>query len=150
MSMIAARKEDKLVNYLCMTGHICADINQGALSATLPFLVMYDGYSYTAVAGLVFAAKISHRRLSSRSSAPSATTGHAPGSWHSAFSSQGSACVASVFSMPIGRCLPQPWYRALAWQCSTLKADACQTSPLARAKQTVCLFSPLAAASAFS
>ena len=58
MSMIAARKEDKLVNYLCMTGHICADINQGALSATLPFLVMYDGYSYTAVAGLVFAANI--------------------------------------------------------------------------------------------
>lgn len=58
MSMIATRKEDKLVNYLCMTGHICADINQGALSATLPFLVMYDGYSYTAVAGLVFAANI--------------------------------------------------------------------------------------------
>lgn len=58
MSMIAARKEDKLVNYLCMTGHICADINQDALSATLPFLVMYDGYSYTAVAGLVFAANI--------------------------------------------------------------------------------------------
>ena len=58
MSMIATRKEDKLVNYLCMTGHICADINQGALSATLPFLVMYDGYSYTAVAGLIFAANI--------------------------------------------------------------------------------------------
>ena len=58
MSMIAARKEDKLVNYLCMTGHICADINQGALSATLPFLVMYDGYSYTVVAGLIFAANI--------------------------------------------------------------------------------------------
>ena len=41
-----------------MTGHICSDINQGALSATLPFLVMYDGYSYTAVAGLIFAANI--------------------------------------------------------------------------------------------
>ena len=56
--MTAARKEDKLVNYLCMTGHICSDINQGALSATLPFLVMYDGYSYTAVAGLIFVANI--------------------------------------------------------------------------------------------
>lgn len=55
---MTARQEDKLVNYLCMAGHICADINQGALSATLPFLVMYDGYSYTAVAGLVFAANI--------------------------------------------------------------------------------------------
>ena len=55
MSMIATRKEDILVNYLCLTGHICADINQGALSATLPFLVMYAGYSYTAVAGLIFA-----------------------------------------------------------------------------------------------
>ena len=52
------KREDKLVNYLCMVGHLCTDINQGALSACLPFLVMYNGYSYTSVAMLVFAANI--------------------------------------------------------------------------------------------
>ena len=52
------KSEDKLVSYLCMIGHLCTDINQGALSACLPFLVMYNGYSYTSVAMLVFAANI--------------------------------------------------------------------------------------------
>ena len=41
-----ARPEgDKLANYLTMLGHLCADINQGALSAILPFLVVGAGYS---------------------------------------------------------------------------------------------------------
>ena len=49
---------DKLSNYLAMTGHICTDINQGALSACLPFFVMYYGYSYTEVAMLILAANL--------------------------------------------------------------------------------------------
>jgi FSR family fosmidomycin resistance protein-like MFS transporter len=39
-----------------MFGHICTDINQGALPALLPFLVLYKDISYTSAAGLVFAA----------------------------------------------------------------------------------------------
>lgn len=49
---------DKLSNVLAMVGHICSDINQGALSACLPFLMMYRGYSYTSVTFLVFIANI--------------------------------------------------------------------------------------------
>lgn len=41
-----------------MTGHLCADINQGALLAALPFLVVYSGFSYTDVSLLVFASNI--------------------------------------------------------------------------------------------
>lgn len=40
-----------------MLGHACSDINQGALSAVLPFLVV-DGYSYTQAVMLVFAANV--------------------------------------------------------------------------------------------
>ncbi len=53
-----AGQGDKVANYLTSLGHICSDINQGALAAVLPFLVMLDGYSYAAVAMLVFAANI--------------------------------------------------------------------------------------------
>ena len=49
---------DKLANYLTMVGHICSDINQGAISAVLPFLVVSYGYDYAAVAMLVFAANV--------------------------------------------------------------------------------------------
>lgn len=52
------RDGDKLANYLAMTGHICSDINQGALSAILPFLVVGSGYSYFEATMLVFAANI--------------------------------------------------------------------------------------------
>lgn len=45
-------------SYLLMLGHLCTDINQGALAATLPFLVIYSGYSYTQVTLLVFASNI--------------------------------------------------------------------------------------------
>ena len=37
-------------------GHICTDINQGALPALLPFLVYYKDISYASAAGLIFAA----------------------------------------------------------------------------------------------
>jgi MFS transporter, FSR family, fosmidomycin resistance protein len=50
------KKGDKLANYLAMFGHLCSDINQGALNAILPFLIVAHDFSYTAVAMLVFAA----------------------------------------------------------------------------------------------
>ena len=49
---------DKLSNVLAMVGHICSDVNQGALSACLPFLMTHNGYSYTSVTFLVFIANI--------------------------------------------------------------------------------------------
>ncbi|MDR1069816.1 MAG: MFS transporter [Gracilibacteraceae bacterium] len=45
-------------SYLTMFGHICADLNQGALPALLPFLVLNYGFSYAMAAGLVFAANL--------------------------------------------------------------------------------------------
>lgn len=41
---------------LTMFGHICTDINQGALPAVLPFLVLEKNISYTSAAALIFAA----------------------------------------------------------------------------------------------
>jgi len=41
--------------YLMMTGHICADITQGALPAILPFLIAEGNITYTSAAGLVLA-----------------------------------------------------------------------------------------------
>ncbi len=41
---------------LSMFGHICTDINQGALPAFLPFLVLHKNISYALAAGLIFAA----------------------------------------------------------------------------------------------
>ncbi len=52
-----ARSGDALSNYLAMCGHACSDINQGALSAILPFLVT-GGYTYTQAVMLIFAANI--------------------------------------------------------------------------------------------
>jgi len=49
---------DVVANYLTMTGHICADMNQGAISAILPFLVVGSGYSYLQATMLVFASNI--------------------------------------------------------------------------------------------
>ena len=56
-SVLAADKGDRLCNYLAMLGHASSDINQGALSAVLPFLVS-GGYSYTQAVMLIFAANI--------------------------------------------------------------------------------------------
>lgn len=49
---------DVLSNYLTMIGHICADMNQGALSAILPFLVVGSGYSYFEATMLIFASNV--------------------------------------------------------------------------------------------
>ena len=38
-----------------MIGHICADMNQSAIPALLPFLVFYRGIDYASAAGLMFA-----------------------------------------------------------------------------------------------
>ena len=43
-------------SYLVMMGHFFCDFNQGALVATLPFLVAKGALNYTAVGGLIFAA----------------------------------------------------------------------------------------------
>jgi FSR family fosmidomycin resistance protein-like MFS transporter len=51
-------KGDRLANYLTMVGHLCTDINQGALTAVLPFLVASNGYSYTAATMLIFASNV--------------------------------------------------------------------------------------------
>ena len=45
----------KLHSYLLTLGHTCTDINQGALPAMLPFLILHYNLSYTAAAALVFA-----------------------------------------------------------------------------------------------
>lgn len=37
------------LSYALMGGHLCTDINQGALSAALPFLMLHNGFSYTEV-----------------------------------------------------------------------------------------------------
>ncbi|SBW10464.1 conserved membrane hypothetical protein [uncultured delta proteobacterium] len=41
---------------LTMACHVCTDINQGALPALLPFLVLHKDISYASAAGLIFAA----------------------------------------------------------------------------------------------
>lgn len=41
---------------LAMLGHVFTDVNQGALPAILPFLVLHKGISYASAAGLIFAA----------------------------------------------------------------------------------------------
>ncbi len=55
---IKKKDGDKLANYLTSFGHVCSDINQGAISAVLPFLVAAYGYDYASVAMLVFAANV--------------------------------------------------------------------------------------------
>lgn len=42
-------------SYLLMLGHLWADTCQGAMAATLPFLIVTSGYSYTDVTILIFA-----------------------------------------------------------------------------------------------
>ena len=40
-------------------GHVASDINQGAISAMLPFFIAAYGLSYTAAAAIVFAVNMS-------------------------------------------------------------------------------------------
>lgn len=51
-------KRTKRYNYLLSLGHLCSDINQGALSAILPFLIAAHHYSYTTAATLVMVSNI--------------------------------------------------------------------------------------------
>lgn len=51
-------RPNKKMSLLLMAGHLCCDINQGALVATLPFLVLLGGFSYTAATALLFASNI--------------------------------------------------------------------------------------------
>ncbi len=44
--------------YLLASGHVCSDINQGVLSAILPFLIAAHHYDYATAASLVLAANI--------------------------------------------------------------------------------------------
>ncbi|MDO5335513.1 MAG: MFS transporter [Coriobacteriia bacterium] len=50
--------ENSKYSYLLMLGHLSSDINQGALLACMPFLVLHAGFSYTDVAILVFASNV--------------------------------------------------------------------------------------------
>ena len=45
-------------SYLLTFGHACSDINQGALPAMLPFLLIYSGLNYAEAASLVFASSV--------------------------------------------------------------------------------------------
>lgn len=58
-SSMQKKDGDKPANYLTMIGHLCCDVNQGALAAILPFLVAGGGYSYTHVALMLCIANIS-------------------------------------------------------------------------------------------
>lgn len=51
-------KNSKYYSYLMSLGHFCSDINQGALSAILPFLIAAYHYDYSTAAMLVMAANI--------------------------------------------------------------------------------------------
>lgn len=43
-------------SYLLMAAHLCDDLNQGALVAVMPFLVLHNGYSYMEVTALLLVA----------------------------------------------------------------------------------------------
>ena len=48
-------KHDRGYSYLMMIAHLCDDLNQGALVAVIPFLVLHNGYSYAEVTALLLA-----------------------------------------------------------------------------------------------
>ena len=56
--MLIMSEGNRKYSFMLMGGHLCTDINQGALSAVLPFLVMYDGFSYAEVSLVIFALTI--------------------------------------------------------------------------------------------
>lgn len=51
-------KNRSYYNYLLASGHVCSDINQGVLSAILPFLIAAHHYDYATAATLVLVANI--------------------------------------------------------------------------------------------
>lgn len=48
-------KHDRRYSYLMMIAHLCDDLNQSALVAVIPFLVLHNGYSYAEVTALLLA-----------------------------------------------------------------------------------------------
>lgn len=48
-------RHDRRYSYLMMIAHLCDDLNQGALVAVIPFLVLHNGYSYAEVTALLLA-----------------------------------------------------------------------------------------------
>ncbi len=52
----ASPKPKRGYSYLLMAAHLCDDLNQGALVAVMPFLVLHNGYSYVEVTALLLAA----------------------------------------------------------------------------------------------
>ena len=48
-------KHDRRYSYLMMIAHLCDDLNQGAVVAVIPFLVLHNGYSYAEVTALLLA-----------------------------------------------------------------------------------------------
>lgn len=45
--------KSKFYSYLMSLGHVTADLNQGALSAVLPFIIAANGYDYTTAGSIV-------------------------------------------------------------------------------------------------
>lgn len=52
---LAKPKQGRGYSYLMMVAHLCDDLNQGALVAVIPFLVLHNGYSYAEVTALLLA-----------------------------------------------------------------------------------------------
>ena len=46
-------KKSKYYNYVLALGHCCSDVNQGALSAVLPFIIAAYHFDYATAAMLV-------------------------------------------------------------------------------------------------
>ena len=53
-----AANPNRKLSFILMGGHLATDINQGAINAVLPFLVMYNDFTYTQVAMVVFGLNI--------------------------------------------------------------------------------------------
>ena len=53
---VASPEPKKGYSYLLMAAHLCDDLNQGALVAVMPFLVLHNGYSYVEVTALLLVA----------------------------------------------------------------------------------------------
>lgn len=49
------QKGDRRYGYLMMIAHLCDDLNQGALVAVIPFLMLHGNYSYAEVTALLLA-----------------------------------------------------------------------------------------------
>ncbi len=62
------QNQGRRYSYLMMIAHLCDDLNQGALVAVIPFLVLHNGYSYAEVtaASLGIQRSICHYSASSR------------------------------------------------------------------------------------